>query len=142
MVGQVRRHKIRALVRKVWISGGLVALLVACGGAPQRTLFNGQVVAVIDEACAARIKPFYDALRDLNSRLGVGLNKPAYSEKLGDISVVHDAAVREGPFESGACIDNMRKLESAFTAYTDAGNKWDACIRETGCSMDTVQPQL
>lgn len=46
----------------------------------------------MDAACEERIQPFYDALRDVDSRLDVGLNKAAYSEKLGDIRVVYDVA--------------------------------------------------
>ena len=119
-------------------SFGLIALLFAgCGGAPTRTLPNGSPVTVIDQDCVGRLQPLYDALRDLDSRLAVGLVRNDYGTRLGDIRVVYDDAVREGPFSGDGCFAAVQKLEGAFNEFISANNRWGDCISDTGCDVDT-----
>jgi hypothetical protein len=121
----------------------LVALLLlACDGAPSRTLPNGSPVAVVDQACADRIRPLYDAMSDLNSRLNVGLSKQDYATRVGDIQVVYDRMVAGGPFGPGACVQTAQKLETAGTEYIQAHTKWNDCLTNTACSNDSIRPTL
>lgn len=116
---------------------GLIALLAACGGAPTRTLPNGSPVAVVDQECADRIKPLYDKLHDLDGRMDVGLTRPDYNNRLGDIRVVYNDVVDAGTIPSGACFDSAKKLEDALNQYITANGTWGDCIADVNCTVDT-----
>jgi len=121
----------------------IAGLLVGCGGAPARTLPNGSPVAVIDQDCADRIEPLYDVLKDLSSRLNVGLSKVQYAERLGDVRVEYDDAIRGGTFPSGACFTTVKKLEDALNEHIAANNRWGDCIASPSCDVDTdALPEL
>lgn len=124
----------------VWHGAWLVAVLgVLWGcsgiGGPSRTFANGSPVPMVDAACVTRIRPLYDKLRDIDSRLNVGLVQAAYSEKLGDVRVVYDEIVRGGPL-IGACFDAGSKLQDALNEYNAANTRWTECIRDTNCTVD------
>jgi hypothetical protein len=95
----------------------LLLVLVACGGTPTRTLPNGVPVAVIDQSCPTRLKPLYDALREMDSRLSVGMGKADYTSRLGDVRVKYDAVTGEGDFPAGACFDTAVKLQDATNGH-------------------------
>ena len=120
----------------------IVALLATGCGAPSRTMPNGSPVTVLDQACADRIQPLYNAERDLDSRLNVGLVETDYSTRVGDVRVAYDAAGRAGPFEAGACFEAAEKLQSVLNEYTAALSIWTACIGNVGCTLDSIKAQL
>lgn len=96
--------------------------------------------AVLSEDCIDEVGAFFDALFDLNSRLDVGLNFSAYSERVGDAKVAYDRIDIDAL--DAACITVAAKAEDAYNAYADAYNTWNACIGDTNCDNDSITPDL
>lgn len=97
---------------------------------------NGSPIAIVDEACGTRLRPLYDALRDVDARLDIGMNRAQYGEKLGDVSVAYNTAA-VGGFTAGACLDTAKALETALNDYIAANTAWGDCIESSSCDVDT-----
>jgi hypothetical protein len=75
-----------------------------------------------------------DTLKEVDSRLNVGLSQSELSDKIGDASVAYDdinaKALR------GTCLSAGAKLETAFNNYVDTVSTWSDCIYDYGCDVD------
>jgi hypothetical protein len=95
----------------------------------------------VSSACATVLGPFIDTLEDLDSRLSVGMNFAAYSEKVGDARVAYDRI----DFSSldATCIDGVGvRAENAFNEYVKAYTAWNNCVSDVDCDNDSVTPTL
>ncbi len=97
--------------------------------------------ATVSSECAAMMAPLTDVLTDLDSRLNVGLNFSAYSEKVADARVAYDRL----PITDldARCVTLVAQLEEdAFNAYVRAYNTWNDCIGDIDCSNDSIESEL
>jgi hypothetical protein len=132
---------------------GLLAMCVAagCGGgggttgaaAPATTATTAPATTeqVGDPACADQLGDFVEKLRELDSRLGIGLNFENYSTKVSDTKVVYDQIAFE---ELGQeCVSRVGvPAENAFNAYVKAYNVWNNCIGDINCDNDSIKSTL
>ena len=130
----------------------LALTLTACGGSlvpgdnspvtPSPTARPTSLPSLSAEpTCPRPMIRFIDALRELDSRLGVGLNFSAYSDKVGNAKVAYDRI----PFKK-LDLDCITKVgvsaEKALNLYVDAYNIWNDCIGDIYCSNDSITPKL
>lgn len=86
------------------------------------------------DECTAATSDLLETLGDLNSRLDVGLNYAAYSEKVGDVSVAYDKAIDELVDVDDVCLNSVAvPLENATNRYIDVQNIWSDCIDDYDC---------
>jgi hypothetical protein len=85
--------------------------------------------------------PLTDTLTDLDSRLNVGLNFTAYSEKVADARVAYDR-IPMSDLDSTCIRLIAQPEEDAFNAYVRAYNTWNDCIGDIDCSNDTIESEL
>lgn len=126
-------------------------LLVGCGGAPagsptptpRPTPTPVPTAPTLSAECADELEGVMEALEQMKARLDIGLNRAAYSERLGDISVAYnrlDATELAGM--GPACISTAATLEDAYNAYITASNEWSDCFNRTGCTLDSIESSL
>jgi hypothetical protein len=129
----------------------LAALLVSCGGsvapdgnsslpasAASRTPVPNVVIA---PSCPDEVTDYLDVLRDLDSRLSVGLNFASYGEYVGDARVAYDRIDVEDI--GAACLADVAvPAEEALNAYVDAYNIWNECIGDVDCANESITPDL
>lgn len=131
--------------RAKWVAGGLVLLAVlgACGGGEGGNTDRAggsQAEARAAEECGEAMADLIDALKELDSRLDVGLAFQEYGSEVGDIKVEYDDV--EFDELSEECIEEVGvPLEDALNAYIKAYNKWNDCIGDTYCDIDDVDLQ-
>ena len=95
------------------------------------------------EACATIMSPLVDALRELDSRLGVGLSYARYGDELGDARVVYDRVDADEVDNLGDCLTDVGvPAEKAFNEYVKAANTWGKCFDDFDCSNDSIRPAL
>jgi hypothetical protein len=94
------------------------------------------------QECIANLGPFIDALREMDSRLNIGLNYGDYGDFLGDVQVEYDKVDIEGAAAIPGCIDVAADAEKAFNAYIKASNIWQKCFEDLDCDNDEITPRL
>jgi len=85
--------------------------------------------------CQRGLQKLTGELRDVDSRLSVGLTQDDYNSALGDVRVAYDTA----PFKrlDRPCLLKVGvPLESAFQKYLNANEDWADCINNYGCNVD------
>lgn len=93
------------------------------------------------ELCVEQLGDLHEALTDLDSRLSVGLNFSAYSDKVGDARVAYDRI----DFDSLDPVCTLLagvQLEKALNSYTRAYNRWNTCIGDYECDTDSINGSL
>jgi hypothetical protein len=135
-------------------AGVFIAVVVAaCGGgivpgggstdravtaSPSPTMDVPDVVPI---SCPDEVIDLVETLEDLDSRLSVGLNFAAYSERVGDAQVAYDR-IDVKDLDSG-CIEHVgAPAEDAMNAYIRAYNIWNDCIGDIECENDSITPDL
>lgn len=91
--------------------------------------------------CESQLADFLSALRELDSRLDVGLTYVEYSAQVGDVNVAYDQI----PFDqlgTDCTIEAGVPSEDALNSYAKAVNIWDKCVSDFGCDTDTIDPEL
>jgi hypothetical protein len=136
----------------------LVFLLAACGtrspaggeaspapsptASPSPTIDPAQEAALADQAkCEETLEPLLEALEELDARLDVGLVFQDYTNQVGDVSVEYNQ-VRFGALSFDCVTDVGIPLENALNAYIRADNRWNQCIGNFGCDIDSIEPEL
>lgn len=104
-----------------------------------RYLFEAFVVAQRTK-CEGTVGPLVTSLESLGSRLSVGLNYEAYSEKTGDLRVDYDRI--EFSSLGPKCLKAAAAAESAMNAYIRAYNTWNDCFSDFDCSNDSIRSKL
>lgn len=121
-----------------------VAAAKAAAARRQAATRHAKVVAAA-QSCVDTTKPLVSALKNLNSRLDVGLNYNEYTNKVGDVKVAYDNAdfanmkgVRALP-----CLKDVAvPAEKAFNQHAKAASAWSNCFDDVNCSNDDVKPTL
>ena len=93
------------------------------------------------ERCVDTLGELQDALKAVDSRLGVGLNYDDYGDEIGNVVVVYDNAdfSEAGP----ECLENVGlKLERALRQYQRAAQVWDECFDDIDCDLDGIEDDL
>lgn len=80
-------------------------------------------------------------LFELDSRLNVGMNFQAYSEKVADARVAYDR-LKFSEMDADCIIGAAQPSEKAMNAYIRAYTTWNDCIGETDCDNDSIKPEL
>jgi hypothetical protein len=100
------------------------------------------------QACRSRVAGFVEALRDVDSRLDVGLSYSEYSDAVGDAAVERGRA-GQAASAGRACARIASAAESAFDLYNGAVQTWNDCvfddpvsIFDVGCSLDDIEFDL
>lgn len=92
------------------------------------------------DSCSASQSEVISALNDVSARLDVGLNMQEYSKAVGDASV----AYREGdPGELDVdCLGDVAvPVEAALNQYIKAARRWNKCIQDIDCDVDSIDLQ-
>jgi hypothetical protein len=131
----------------------IAGALGACGGAvvpggastdreaTARPSPTADIADVVPVDCPDEVVELVEALEDLDSRLSVGLNFAAYSERVGDARVAYDRIDVDDL--DGGCIEHVgAPAEDAMNAYVRAYNVWNDCISDIECENDTITPDL
>ena len=139
------------------VAVALVLTSTACGGdsGPSEEEKARQVAAAKKKrerrkaasaalACKTNMAPLLDELKELDSRLDVGLNYEAYGTALGDVKVAYDEVeFEEAKPEDLDCLTDVGlPLERAFQQYASAGSTWDKCFKDIDCSNDSISGAL
>jgi hypothetical protein len=136
----------------------LMVLLAACGtqspagggasprpsptASPTATIDPAQEAALADQAkCEELLGPLLETLEDLDARLNVGLVFQDYTNRVGDVSVEYNQ-VRVGALPTDCVTDVGVHLENAMNAYIRADNRWNQCIGNFGCDIDSIESEL
>jgi hypothetical protein len=140
-------------IRQGLVAAGIAVVVAACGGgivpgggstdaAPTSSpLPTVDVPDVVPINCPDEVIELVETLEDLDSRLSVGLNFSAYSERVGDARVAYDR-IDVGDLDSG-CIEHVgAPAEDAMNAYINAYNVWNDCIGDIDCDNDSITPEL
>jgi hypothetical protein len=89
----------------------------------------------VAQKCRRQVDGLLRALKEIDSRLDVGLAYDEYSGYVGDASVAYDMI----PFErmSTDCVHEVGvPLENAINAYITASNEWDDCVWDDWCDPE------
>jgi hypothetical protein len=144
------------LKRLAWLSVASV-LLAACGESEQdratkekyrkalaeygSDLKKWKKDQVAYDECIEAMGDFRESLKDLEGRLGVGLNYEDYTDRVGDASAIYN----QSDFQSGGldCLTRVGvPLENALEQYTRAYNIWNDCIGDFDCDQDSIDSDL
>jgi hypothetical protein len=91
--------------------------------------------------CEAALGGLLDTLHEIDSRLGVGIQVEDYTQRVGDARVEYDQV----PFrqtDQDCVLEVGVPAEDAINLYIQAGNIWNNCIQNFGCSLDEVEPKM
>lgn len=129
--GPTAEDKARAKASESAASASASASAAASASASQ----SAEQQAEYDE-CSAGATDLLDALKDLNSRLGVGLSYADYGEKVGDVQVAYDDSVEAILASSEECVAKVgTPLENAVNRYREVHNLWSDCIDDYNCDF-------
>jgi len=88
------------------------------------------------DSCTTATADLMAKLKDLNSRLNIGLNYQDYGEKLGDVQVAYDGSIDAIVDMGGDCVMTVGgPLENAFNQYIQVKNIWSKCISDYNCEF-------
>jgi hypothetical protein len=93
------------------------------------------------EACRAELDGLLSAVRELHSRLGIGLPYADYRDRVGDVRVAYDQ-VNFGALELPCVVGAGSPLEDALNEHVSAQDVWGDCIEDFGCDTDDIDPEL
>jgi hypothetical protein len=90
--------------------------------------------------CQLDTEEFLDALRELDSRLEVGVQLASYLELVGDAQAAFDRMT------AGVSDDCREQVgipgAHALNAHIVAGATWNRCIQRVGCDLKSIDPKL
>lgn len=93
------------------------------------------------DSCLDQLEPLLDALDIVDARLNVGLSQNDLSDLVGDASVAYNR-VDIDELGQGDCLSAGARLETALNAYAASTSRWNDCIYDYGCDMDSIDPFL
>jgi hypothetical protein len=95
----------------------------------------------LKEECAQQIGEFIDALSELDASLvvGVPITLEAYSAKGREISAAYNR-ITASP--EGRCLSAAARGESAMNKYIEAHKRWDGCLADVNCPIDSIEAPL
>jgi hypothetical protein len=98
----------------------------------------------VSAVCQTTLQGLYDAERDLDAKLDVGITEADYGRAVQDISVAEN---RMGNMDSisqdRTCLHDVAlPLANAVLEYADAGDTWNKCVVKPSCTNASIKPQL
>ncbi len=100
------------------------------------TVDRAQIVAKRRLAeCQEAMEPLFKRLREIDSRLSVGLDVGELGDYLGDARVRYDDLDFKS-FSNQCTLNVGIPLESALNEYLKSYNKWQSCIDRTYCEVE------
>jgi hypothetical protein len=97
----------------------------------------------IYDDCLDHLEDLYDALDIVDARLNVGISQADLTGLVGDASVAYNRVDIDDLGETGGpCLSAGAKLESALNAYSTSASRWNDCIYNYGCDVDSIDPFL
>jgi hypothetical protein len=97
--------------------------------------------ARVSQQCKDQTSGLTDALQELDSRLSVGMNFSAYSDKVAAAKVAYDKL----PVSAldATCLSLVGSPEeTALNEYITAYNTWNDCVSDVDCKNDSITPTL
>lgn len=91
--------------------------------------------------CLSQLSPLVDALNVVDARLNVGLSQDEFSRLVGTASVAY-SGIEPTDLEVGPCLNAGAKLENALNSYITVSDKWNDCIVDYYCDMDSIDPMM
>ena len=91
--------------------------------------------------CQQQLGELNKALKEIDSRLDVGLTQSELNGFVGDASVEYDR-VRFGSLPGTCTLTVGVQLENALNNYIKSNNRWNSCISNFGCDIDSIDPYL
>jgi hypothetical protein len=92
--------------------------------------------------CQTNVGAVVDRLRDLHSRLDLGLDYAEYADQVGDVIAAYD----DIPFKrlrDPACAAHVGlPAEKAVNEHIKARRLWHDCLGRIGCSGASIKPRL
>ena len=148
--GSRKKGTLLLLLALAAIIGVVTLAYAALGGSSGPTakqkaaLITARTSMTEAQRCVSKTKAMLNALDQINSRLGVGLNFSDYSGRVGDAQVAYNASAFTKL--SGTGYDCLEKVsvpaESALNEYIAAYNKWNDCVSNVDCSTDSIDGEL
>ena len=139
-----RPHRSRNVLKRALV---VVAVLCVAGGAfaagrssddGEEKMGTRQATATVESppACIADAEAVGRKLRELNSRIDVGVNVGEYANRVGDARVAYD----ERASKSGPCQEVFTHYDLAILEHTLTAAEWQSCIQATepSCNVNTV----
>lgn len=105
---------------------------------------EAEALAAAQEAhasCLRLVGPLLDALSTVDARLDVGLSQDELSTLVGEASVAYNK-ITVDDLGDGNCLSAAAKMESAFNAYATTVRRWNDCIYDYYCDVDSIDPML
>jgi hypothetical protein len=93
------------------------------------------------ESCRSQLEELTVGLREIDSRLDVGLNYEEYSDKVSDASVA-DGRIDIGSLPTSDCLLPLGLAKTALRSYIDAQDVWQNCVEDPECNSDSIDSQL
>ena len=93
------------------------------------------------DSCLDQLAPLLDSLDIVDARLNVGISQDDFSDLVGDASVAYNR-VDIDELGQGTCLSAGAKLETALNAYATSSSRWNDCIYDYGCDVDSIDPFL
>jgi flagellar basal body-associated protein FliL len=91
--------------------------------------------------CVRQLRQLSNTLNIVDARLDVGLSQAEYSDLVGAASVAYNR-IDAKQLEPGPCLSAGAKLESALISYTKIASKWNDCIYDYNCDIDSIDPDM
>lgn len=91
--------------------------------------------------CQSQLDPLVEALNVVDARLNVGLSQDEFSRLVGNASVAY-SGIEPSDLAPGPCLNAGAKLENALSSYITVGNKWNDCIVDLYCDIDSIDPMM
>lgn len=92
-------------------------------------------------ACTGALGRLLRALDEVDARLNVGLNQDEYSRLVGDASVAYNR-IDVASLGQGDCLSAGAALEGALNDYSAVASRWDECIYDFYCDIDSIDPMM
>lgn len=93
------------------------------------------------DSCVGELSGLMDALGVVDARLDVGLSQNEFSHLVGDASVAY-SRIDIHALGKGVCLAAGAQLETALNSYSTVASKWNDCIYDYYCDMDSIDPMM
>lgn len=87
------------------------------------------------QACRSATRELNDALRQIDSRLDIGLNHDDLGDRLGDVMVAYDA-LDIGSLDPSCVISVAVALEGSLNHYARSLTQWSDCLDDYDCRVE------
>jgi hypothetical protein len=102
---------------------------------------RGAAIAPPGERCNPRLRRFVGALDSLRDAVAVGVTYDAYLSQVRQLRASYDR-VPVGKLAVGCLLAVGGSAERALNAYVEAANAWGNCLADTGCRIESIEPEL